>query len=400
MVRCLVFRCIRVKVVPNKEKFDLGLGYMTTIGFIQASTDELHARYTTWYSYARMLRLYRWVYGICSLLVQLIILKLYVFNWELGLTQALVLSLLSLLLLTISLSLFIDSSFALEKYGAEAEARKLINYNIYLTSLASGLWGGVSLVIIYHNQTLDYELLALLGILVCLNIPRVVILPIVFYIQISLIVLPGIFFMLLQGRWVSASMMIFASVTISIAVSTLALLLKAQQDYEQQLLVELRQPQRNNLLNSAEFSVLLKLEWQYAAREHHYLSAIQLEFEPADLKKVNQVVSVIRSALYRPSDCLAYLDAATFKLLLPNTSAEQVLLIAERLQGRFAQEDFDSEEDLRLNLGLVTCSPQSLKSTHTAQTTSAIDEFLACLDRSLAEAKTQEGRFVLQAYSV
>jgi GGDEF domain-containing protein len=85
---------------------------------------------------------------------------------------------------------------------------------------------------------------------------------------------------------------------------------------------------------------------------------------------------------------------------LPNTSAEQVLLIAERLQGRFAQEDFDSEEDLRLNLGLVTCSPQSLKSTHTAQTTSAIDEFLACLDRSLTEAKTQEGRFVLQAYSV
>lgn len=371
---------------------------MTTTGFIQASTDELHARYTTWYSYARMLRRYRWVYGGCSLLVLLMILKLYVFSWELGLTQALLLSLLSLLFLTISLSFFIDASFSLEKYGIEAEARKLINYNIYLTSLASGLWGCLSLVLIYHNPTIDYELFALFGVLVCLNIPRFAILPVVFYIQISLIGLPGLFFMLLQGHWVSALVMIFAAVALSSAIHALTLLLKTQQEYEQQLLAEMRQPQKNNLLNPAEFNVLLKLEWQYAAREHQYLSAIKLELEPVDLKKVNQRVSVIKSALYRPSDCLAYLEASSFKLLLPNTSAEQALLIAERLQGRFAQEDLNSEEDLRLNLGLVTCSPQLIQ--HEAQTLSALDEFVASLEVSLEEAKTQEGRFALQAYTL
>lgn len=368
---------------------------MTTAGLMRISIDELHAQYTTWYSYARMLRRYRWVYWGFSLLAILIILILYLFKWELGLAQALLLSLLSLIFLTVNFNLFIDSSFALEKYGADAEARKLINYNFYLTSLTSGLWGCLSLVIIYHDHNIDYELLALLGILVCLNIPRVAILPIVFYIQISLIVLPSVFFMLLQGRWAIAAMMIFAAVTISIAINAMALLLKTQQEHEQQLLTEMRQPQRNNLLNQAEFNVLLKLEWQYAVREHQYLSAIKLEFEPADLKKVNQVVSVIRSALYRSSDCIAYLDASVFKLLLPNTSAEQALLIAERLQGRFAQEDFDNEDDLRLSLGLVTCSPHLLRND--TQTVSLFEVFVLTLDTSLEEAKAQEGRFIVKA---
>lgn len=370
---------------------------MTTSGLMRISADELSAQHVTWYSYARMLRRYRWVYWGFSFLAILIIGKLYALKWELGLDQALLLSLLFLIFLTTSFSLFIDSSFSLEKYGAEAEARKLIDYNFYLTSLSSALWGCLSLVIIYHKHTIDYELLALLGVLVCLNIPRAAILQPVFYIQTALIALPGIFFMLLQGRWASATVMIFASLTITIAINAMALLLSTHQEHEQQLLVEMRQPQKNNLLNAAEFDVLLKLEWQYAAREHQYLSALKLELEPSDAKQLPHFISMIKTALYRSSDCLAYVEGCVFKVLLPNTSAEQALLIAERLQGRFVQEDLDSEEDLRLSVGLATCSP-TLK--RNAKQALSIEQFNTEIDLALAEAKQQAGRFSVQAYKL
>lgn len=371
---------------------------MTKSGLMSMSAEELNAQHVAWYSYARMLRGYRWVYWSFSLLAILIILKLYSFKWELGLDQALLLSLLCLIFLTVSFSLFIDSSFSLEKYGADAEARKLIDYNFYLTSLASGLWGCLSLVIIYHHHTIDYELLAFLGVLVCLNIPRAAILQPIFYIQTAVITLPGVFFMLLQGRWASAMMMVFASLTISIAINSIVLLLQTYQEHEQRLLAEMRQSQKSKLLNQAEFDVLLKLEWQYAAREHQYLSTIQLEFEAVDLKKINQLVSVIKTALYRSSDCLAHIEGSVFKLLLPNTSAEQALLMAERLQGRFAREDLDSEEEIGLSLGLVTCSPHLIKND--TEAVSLFERFVATLNTSLEEAKAQEERFSLQSYKL
>lgn len=369
---------------------------MTTSGLMKISADELNAQHVTWYSYARMLRRYRWVYWAFSVLAILIIAKLYAFKWERGLDQALLISLLCLIFLTTSVSLFIDSSFSLAKYGAEQEARKLIDYNFYLTSLNSVLWGCLSLVIIYHQHTIDYELLALLGVLVCLNIPRAAILQSVFYIQTAIITLPSIFFMLLQGRWTSASVMLFAALTITIAINALAMLLKAHQDHEHHLLVEMRQPQKNNLLNVAEFDVLLKLEWQYAAREHQYLSALKLELEPAGSKQLPHFISVIKTALYRSSDCLAYVDACVFKVLLPNTSAEQALLIAERLQGRLAQADLDTEEDIQLSVGLVTASPQLGR--RDIKDSSALASFHTQLDVALEDAKQEEGRFTLQAY--
>lgn len=369
---------------------------MTTSGLIRISADELSAQHVTWYSYARMLRRYRWVYWAFSVLAILIIAKLYAFQWERGLDQALLISLLCLLFLTTSFNLFIDSSFSLAKYGAEQEARKLIDYNFYLTSLNSALWGCLSLVIIYHQYTIDYELLALLGVLVCLNIPRAAILQSVFYIQTAIITLPGIFFMLLQGRWASAAVMLFAAFTITIAINAIAMLLKAHQEHEHHLLVEMRQPQKNNLLNAAEFDVLLKLEWQYAAREHQYLSALKLELEPAGSKQLPHFISVIKTALYRSSDCLAYVDGCVFKVLLPNTSAEQALLIAERLQGRLAQADLDTEENLQLSVGLVTASPTLGR--RDAKASSVLETFNTQLDAALEEAKQEEGRFTLQSY--
>jgi hypothetical protein len=368
---------------------------MTTAGLMRISADELNAQHAMWYSYARMLRRYRWVYWGFSVLAILIILKLYTFKWDLGLDQAVLISLLCLIFLTTSVSLFIDSSFSLEKYGADAEARKLVDYNFYLTSLSSALWGCLSLVIIYHQHTIDYELLALLGVLVCLNIPRAAILQPLFYLQTALIALPGIFFMLLQGRWASATVMILAALAITIAINAMVMLLKAHQEHEQQLLVEMRQPQKNNLLNTAEFDVLLKLEWQYAAREHQYLSVLKLELQPNDSKQLPHIISVIKTALYRSSDCLAYLEGCNFKVLLPNTSAEQALLIAERLQSRFAQEDLDTEEALHLSLGLVTCSPSSIRSG--ISTSSSIEQLNTELDAVMAEAKAEETRFSIKA---
>lgn len=369
---------------------------MTTTGLMRISANELSAQHVTWYSYARMLRRYRWVYWAFSVLAILLIAKLYAFKWERSLEQALLISLLCLIFLTTSFNLFIDSSFSLDKYGAEQEARKLIHYDFYLTSLNSALWGCLSLVIIYHQHTIDYELLALLGVLVCLNIPRAAILQPVFYLQTAIITLPGIFFMLLQGRWASASVMLFASLTITIAINAMAMLLKTHQEHEQQLLVEMRQPQKNNLLNTAEFDVLVKLEWQYAAREHQYLSALKLELEPASAKQLPHVISVIKTALYRSSDCLAHLDDCVFKVLLPNTSAEQALLIAERLQGRFAQADLDAEEDLQLKVGLVTCNPKLGRSN--AKTSSALATFSMQLDSALEAAKQEKGRFIVKAF--
>lgn len=368
---------------------------MTASGLMRISANELSAQHVTWYSYARMLRRYRWVYWAFSLLAALIIIKLYALKWEHGIDQALLICLLCLIVLTTSFSLFIDSSFSLAKYGAESEARKLIDYNFYLTSLSSALWGCLSLVIIYHKHTIDYELLALLGVLVCLNIPRAAILQPIFYLQTAIITLPGIFFMLLQGRWASATVMIFAALSITIAINAMALLLKTHQEHEQQLLLGMRQPQKNQLLNNAEFAVLLKLEWQYAAREHQYLSVLKLELEPAGSKQLPHLISVIKTALYRSSDCLAHLEGCIFKVLLPNTSAEQALLIAERLQSRFAQADLDSDEDLQLSVGLVTCSPDSGK--HQTKSAVSIDDFNAALDTALVEAKQQTGRFSLKA---
>lgn len=369
---------------------------MTKSGLIKISADELSAQHVTWYSYARMLSHYRWVYWAFSVLAVLIIAKLYAFNWERGLDQALLISLLCLIFLTSSFNLFIDSSFSLTKYGADQEARKLIDYNFYLTSLNSALWGCLSLVIIYHQHTIDYELLALLGVLVCLNIPRAAILQTVFYIQTAIITLPGIFFMLLQGRWASAAVMLLASSTITIAINALAMLLKNHQDHEQHLLVAMRQPQKNNLLNAAEFDVLLKLEWQYAAREHQYLSALKLELEPAGSKQLPHFISVIKTALYRSSDCLAYVEGCIFKVLLPNTSAEQALLIAERLQSRLAQADLDTEEDIQLSVGLATVSPQLGR--RGAQTSSSLENFNTQLDLALEAAKQEEGRFIVKAF--
>ncbi len=315
--------------------------------------------YTAWYSYARLLYGYRHVYFGFNLLACLVVVLLYWVEWGVGLGRVTLLSVVGLILLCSSINLFTDSSFSLKKYGSEAEARKLLNYNFYISSLISGLWGALTLVVIVYNKEIGYALMALLVTLMALNIPRAAVSRAVFYVQTMLIVLPAVFFSVLRGDWSMAGLLVMIALSIGLGVNAIIVLLYAYQEQEQQLLQQIKQGQKNALLTSAEFDTLLKIEWQRASREHQYLSVMKLAVVSDDPKQVAQVTSSIRSVVHRAADSVGYMEGGVFKVLLPNTAPEHALGIAERVQRKITGSTGkpSNEETPDVSIGVAGCRP-------------------------------------------
>jgi diguanylate cyclase (GGDEF)-like protein/PAS domain S-box-containing protein len=152
------------------------------------------------------------------------------------------------------------------------------------------------------------------------------------------------------------------------------------------------------LANRRKFDDMLSIEWRHALRENQVLSLFFIDID--FFKKFNdlyghqqgdvclkKVAVCLRSVLNRAGDLIARYGGEEFVAILPNTSLEGAIRIAERMRRSvmhlaIPHEDSKIASVVTISLGIVTCYP-CIDIT--------LQEILETADRALYEAKW-EGR--------
>lgn len=155
------------------------------------------------------------------------------------------------------------------------------------------------------------------------------------------------------------------------------------------------------IANRRMFDLNIKKEWRRAMRDQTPLSLILLDVD--FFKGYNdtyghlqgdqcliRVASSLQQQVHRPSDLAARYGGEEFVLVLPNTSAEGAMLLAERVRSAvqaLAIEHRASQVSpfVSISLGVVTTVPPVERED------GAMHEFLALADKALYQAK-QQGR--------
>lgn len=119
----------------------------------------------------------------------------------------------------------------------------------------------------------------------------------------------------------------------------------------------------------------LDLEFKRAAREHTPLSIIMLDID--HFKKINdqfghlfgdycltQSAAIIQSIIHRPSDTVARYGGEEIAILLPNTSLDGAMQLAERVREQFRETEFLESNSgfshyLTVSLGVASTYPQA-----------------------------------------
>ena len=245
---------------------------------------------------------------------------------------------------------------------------------IKISTAINIVWGSIG-VFLFPESTLHQSLLvlSLLSVLLA-SVPLLAISKSLYYVQMAIVLLPITIFLIYKGgeRNLMAAALVTAAVILVFASNYIYDLLFQLQKTQAELLRQANTDQLTKIPNRRHYDQAFKTEWRRCTREHLPISMLLIDVDY--FKKYNdklghvegdeclkQVASRLGNISRRPGDVAARYGGEEFSVLLPNTSEENAIMLAERFRvsiERLGIKHPDSEFDVvTVSIGVSSCDP-------------------------------------------
>ena len=280
------------------------------------------------------------------------------------------------LIVTVSLvRYFIGKSFKPERQYTQVELTSWANRHVFFTSLLSTLWG-LAGIVFFPNDLPHLALLILVLFSVLLaSIPTLAASRIAYYFQIAVTLAPTCILSFMtqdQGHQLLALAVIIMALTLVLVSGYIYHLLFELQNAQIALQSLADTDQLTGIANRRHFDRKFKVEWRRAMREQTPISLILIDVDffkkyndtyghQAGDRCLQQIAQALDSVSHRPADLASRYGGEEFSVLLPITSQENAMMLAERLRKKIEAlkiEHTNSELGfVTISVGVSCCQP-------------------------------------------
>jgi len=280
--------------------------------------------------------------------------------------------------LVISISIYrliVAQNFQQERSLNKEKINYWANKYINISTAINIIWGGIGYL--FFPDELLYQGLLLLSLLSVLlaSIPLLAISRAIYYLQMVVVLLPITIYLLWLGtteHYVMVVILFIASISLFAAANYIHELIDTLQKTQATLLRQANTDQLTKIPNRRHYDKAFKTEWRRCSREDLPISMLLIDVDY--FKKYNdklghaegdycltKIASRLSSISRRPGDVAARYGGEEFAVLLPNTSLENAMMLAERLRVSVERLDMkhpDSEyKVVTISVGVSTCDP-------------------------------------------
>ncbi|MCK5895768.1 MAG: GGDEF domain-containing protein [Cocleimonas sp.] len=277
--------------------------------------------------------------------------------------------------------LVITNSFQKERTLSQEKINYWVNKYVNISTIINVIWGSIG--IFFFPESLLYQgilFLSLLSILLA-SVPLLALSRAIYYLQMVVVLLPITLYILWQGGKDHYLMMValfVTSMTLLAATNYIHELLSELQTTQAKLLEQANTDQLTKIPNRRQYDQAFKTEWRRCTREDLPISMLLIDVDY--FKKYNDrfghsegdeclvnVAGRLAAISRRPGDIAARYGGEEFAVLLPNTSLENAMMLAERFRvsiERLAIKHPDSDyEVLTVSIGVSSCDPMQRDSS-------------------------------------
>ena len=272
------------------------------------------------------------------------------------------------LIVTLSIVRYlVGKNFNTKRQYTQEELSYWANRHVFFTTLISTIWGVAG--IMFFPQDLPHQILLILILssVLLAAIPTLAASRIAFYFQIVVILLPVVSLFLLSkdsGHGLLAVALIILAVTLVLISSYIYHLLFELQTTHIALQALADTDQLTDIANRRHFDRKFKVEWRRAMRDKNPISMMMIDVD--FFKKYNdsyghqegdkclqEIAKALESITNRPADLASRYGGEEFAILLPATSLDNTVMLAERLRKKIEKLKI---EHSRSSFGIVTVS--------------------------------------------
>ena len=280
--------------------------------------------------------------------------------------------------LIISISIYrliITKNFQQERSLSKEEASYWANKYINISTVINIIWGSIGYL--FFPSALLYQGLLLLSLLSVLlaSIPLLAISRAVYYVQMLVVLLPITLYLLWLGNtehYVMVVILFTATISLFAATNYIYELIYTLQKTQANLLRQANTDQLTKIPNRRHYDQAFKTEWRRCTREDLPISMLLIDVDY--FKKYNdklghaegdycltKIASRLSTISRRPGDVAARYGGEEFAVLLPNTSLENAMMLAERLRVSVERLGMKHPESkygvVTVSIGVSTCDP-------------------------------------------
>lgn len=266
-------------------------------------------------------------------------------------------------------------------------SKKRIDYwarrYVTISTIINIVWGSIG-ILFFPEQMLyqGFLFLSLLSVLLA-SVPLLALSRAIYYLQIGVVLFPlGLYMLWMDDKehYIMVLALFIASISLFAASHYIYDLLFELQTTQAELLQQANTDQLTRIPNRRQYEQAFKTEWRRCTREDLPISMLLIDVDY--FKKYNdrfghakgddcliQVASRLGSISRRPGDVAARHGGEEFAVLLPNTSLENALMLAERFRvsiQRLGIKHPDSKyKVLTVSIGVSSCHPMQHDQSNT-----------------------------------
>ncbi len=292
----------------------------------------------------------------------------------------------SVLLLTSLIRLKLNTIQYTAPISPEEKHKKWMQRYILLTTFMSAIWGVTGFIFTSTLPTTHLlqttHILSLLAIIMTTS-PLLLISRPAFSIQFLLILTPFSLNLLPQltqsGYWLIGAALLGFSTIFLLITNQLHQIIIELNESRKALRSQADTDQLTQLANRRSFDAAFKSEWRRSTREQKAVSLLIIDVD--DFKRYNDayghqkgdsalkhIALQIKTAAQRPGDISARIGGEEFAVLLPDTTTDGAMIVAERLRHNIERigneltqnshkNSSNNEHKLTVSIGVSSCTP-------------------------------------------
>ncbi len=288
-----------------------------------------------------------------------------------------------LIIATSIYQLILTTNFHQERVTSKKRIDYWARRYVTISTIMNIVWGSIG-ILFFPEQMLyqGFLFLSLLSVLLA-SVPLLALSRATYYLQMSVVLLPiGLYMLWIDDKehYIMALALLVASLSLFAASNYIYDLLFELQTTQAELLQQANTDQLTRIPNRRQYEQAFKTEWRRCTREDLPISMLLIDVDY--FKKYNdrfghskgddcliQVASRLGNISRRPGDLAARHGGEEFAVLLPNTSLENALMLAERFRisiQRLGIKHPDSKyEVLTVSIGVSSCHPMQHDQSNT-----------------------------------
>ena len=281
-----------------------------------------------------------------------------------------------LIIVTSLYKLIISNKFQKERHFDQQKINYWVRQYVSTSTLINFIWGSIG--ILFFPENLLYQGLLFLSLLSILltSVPLLVLSRATYYLQVVIVLLPiSLYVMWLGGKEHHMMMAAFfiAAISLFIAANYIYELLSELQTTQTELLQQANTDQLTKISNRRQYDQTLKIEWRRCIRDTLPISMLSIDVDY--FKKYNDrfghaqgdeslynVANSLKEIARRPGDIAARYGGEEFAILLPSTTLENAMMLAERLRVNIERLEIKHPDSkykvLTVSIGVSSCDPK------------------------------------------